>query len=324
MTGLRSDPQRESPVLTDGARAVLALADPTAPPFETGTPQAARAAYDAGRPAVQGERAAVAAVRDLVIEDGIGALPARLYRGHGAPASGAPALLYLHGGGWVLGGLDSHDEVCRAFADMAGAVVLCPDYRLAPEHRFPAAVEDGRRALAWLRKRAGEFGVDPARIAVGGDSAGGNLATVTALAARGDDAPPLTAQLLFYPNTDAAQDSDSFRLFASGYGLTAATMRWFRDLTIRDAADLADWRFSPLKSADLTGAPPAYVAIAEADILADEGIAYARRLEAAGVPTVFERWPGLIHGFVSMGRHIPQSREAIAAAVAAWKRFEAR
>lgn len=307
--------------LTDGARAVLALADPSAAPFETGTPAMARAAYGAGRPAVQGERVEVGSVRDVEIATRAGSISGRLYRGIGATAEAAPALLYLHGGGWVLGNLDSHDEVCRLLANEAGAVVLCPDYRLAPEHRFPAAVEDAADTLAWLRREAVSLGVDPEGIAVGGDSAGGNLAAVTALGSRADGGPPLVAQLLFYPNTDAGQDFGSVRRFAEGYGLTAATMRWFRDLTIRNADDIADWRLSPLRAPDLSGAPPAYVAIAEADILSDEGIAYADRLAAAGVPVAVEHWPGLIHGFVSMGRHIPQSREAIRSAAAAWRRF---
>lgn len=310
--------------LTDGARAVLALADPAAAPFEAGTPAMARAAYEAGRGAMQGARREVASVRDVEIATRAGTIAGRLYRGIGAPAEAAPALLYLHGGGWVLGGLDSHDEICRLLAAEADAVVLCPNYRLAPEHRFPAAVEDAADALEWLRREAPSLGVDGAAVAIGGDSAGGNLAAVTALGARHDGSAPLTAQLLFYPNTDAAQDFDSFRRFAEGYGLTAATMRWFRDLTIRDAADIADWRLSPLRAPDLSGAPPAYVAIAEADILADEGRAYAERLGAAGVPTTVEHWPGLIHGFVSMGRHIPEAEAALRGAVAAWRRFAAR
>lgn len=266
----------------------------------------------------------VASVRDVDIATRAGVIQGRLYRGIGTPAEGAPALLYLHGGGWVLGGLDSHDEICRLIATQARAVVLCPDYRLAPEHRFPSAVEDAADALAWLRRNAVSLGVDGAGIAVGGDSAGGNLAAVTALGARHDGSAPLTAQLLFYPNTDAAQDFDSVRRFAEGYGLTTATMRWFRDLAIRDAADIADWRLSPLRAPDLTGAPPAYVAIAEADILADEGSAYAERLYAAGVPTTLERWSGLIHGFISMGRYIPEAEAAVRDAVAAWQRFAAR
>ncbi|MBX3570084.1 MAG: alpha/beta hydrolase [Rhizobiaceae bacterium] len=291
-----------------------------APPFETGSALAARIAYNAARAGLQGDREPVATVQDRRFPTPDGERPMRLYRGVGAPDRAAPALLYLHGGGWVVGDLDSHDEICRRLANRAGCVVACPDYRLAPEHKFPAAVEDCQAALAHLVATAGDLGIDADRIAVGGDSAGGNLAAVTALLARGK--VKLTAQLLIYPNTDAAQTADSYRRFAEGYGLTASTMAWFRDHYVRDAADIADWRASPLKAPDLSGAAPAFVAIAGLDILADEGEAYARRLAESGVPVTLQRWPGQIHGFVSMGRHISASGAAIDAAVAMWRRAD--
>jgi len=294
-----------------------------APLFETGTPGEARRAYVAGLPTMQAEREPVASLSEHTIAGPGGPLPFRIYRGQGAATAGAPALLYLHGGGWVIGNLDSHDEICRWFANIAACVVICPDYRLAPEHKFPAAVEDCRTVLSFMQDHAADLGIDAKRIAVAGDSAGGNLATVLSLIAR-EDKHPLTAQLLLYPNTDAAQTADSYRRFAEGFGLTAATMAWFRDHYIRDAADIDDWRVSPLKSASLAGAAPAFVAIAGHDILADEGEAYARRLEEDGVPVVLKRWPGQIHGFVTMGRHGPASREAVGAAVAAWRSFDGK
>jgi acetyl esterase len=310
------------PSLDPEARHVLDLGRAAgAPPFETGTPEQARRAYNEGFPTLQGEREPVASVSERVIAGPGGPLTLRVYRGQGASAAGAPALLYLHGGGWVIGNLDSHDEICRWFANEAACVVISCDYRLAPEHKFPAATEDCRATLAFMQDTAGELGIDACRIAVAGDSAGGNLATVLCLLAR-DDRIPLTAQLLFYPNTDAAQAADSYRHFAEGFGLTASTMAWFRDHYIRDAADISGWRASPLKATSLAGAPPAFIAIAGHDILADEGEAYARRLQEDGVPVVLKRWPGQIHGFVSMGRHGPAARQAVAAAVAAWRGFD--
>ena len=292
-----------------------------APPFEAGTPEEARRAYERGFPDLQGEREPVASVSERTIAGPGGPLRLRLYRGQNAPAAGAPALLYLHGGGWVIGNLDSHDEICRWFANSAACVVVSPDYRLAPEQKFPAAIEDCQATLSFLRETGGVLGIDVSRIAVAGDSAGGNLATVLALLVRRDKYP-LTAQLLFYPNTDAAQTADSYRRFGEGFGLTSSTMTWFRDHYVRAAADIEDWRVSPLRAESLAGAAPAFVAIAGHDILADEGEAYARRLEAAGVPVVLKRWPGQIHGFVSMGRHGPASRQAVEAAVTAWRGFD--
>jgi acetyl esterase len=292
-----------------------------APSFEAGTPEQARRAYEEGLPGLQGEREPVGSVADRTIAGPGGPLTLRIYRGQGAPDAGAPALLYLHGGGWVIGNLDSHDEICRWFASMAACIVVSPAYRLAPEHKFPAAVEDCRAVLSFMQEAAVDLCIDATRIAVAGDSAGGNLATVLSLVARGDRIP-LTAQLLFYPNTDAAQAADSYRRFAEGFGLTASTMAWFRDHYVNDAADIDDWRASPLKAASLAGAAPALVAIAGHDILADEGDDYARRLQEDGVPVELKRWPGQIHGFVSMGRYGPAARQAVAAAVAAWRGYD--
>lgn len=306
--------------LDPGAAHVLALGRAAnQPPFERGTVNEARAAYDAGCPTLQGDREPVAAIEERAIVGTGGPIPLRIYRGVGAPNADAPALLYLHGGGWVVGTLESHDEICRWFANIGACIVFCPEYRLAPEHKFPAGLEDCLSALAYVVQQASALGIDPDRIAVAGDSAGGNLAAVLSLLSRDGVARKISAQLLLYPNTDAGQTTDSFVRFSEGYGLTASTMRWFRDHYVRDAADIADWRVSPLRVGNVAGVPPAFVAIAGHDILADEGEAYARRLAEAGIPVILRRWDNQIHGFVSMGRHIPAARRAVEEAVAGWR-----
>jgi acetyl esterase len=305
-----------------GAQRVLDLGRAAAGvPFEAGTADEARAAYDAGCPTLQGDKEPVSAIEDIEIAGPDTPITLRTYRGKGAPVCGARALLYLHGGGWVIGNLESHDEICRWFANLAGCVVVCPDYRLAPEHRFPAGLQDCAATLVHMAGAAMELGIDAARIAVAGDSAGGNLAAVLALMARDSDVPPLSAQLLIYPNTDAAQSSDSYRRFSEGYGLSTSTMKWFRDHYIRNEADIADWRVSPLMVDHLDGVAPAFVVTAGYDILADEGAAYAERLALARVPLVRRHRPDQIHGFVSMGRHIPAALETVQEAVAAWRSF---
>jgi len=310
--------------LAESALRVLALTSRSSGrPFETGTPQQARIDYDANCPTLQGAREAVASVEDLGIAGPNSPITLRIYRGIGAPLKDGPGLIYLHGGGWVIGNLESHDEICRWFANIAKCTVICPDYRLAPEHKFPAGVTDCAATLAFVVKSAADLGIDPARIAVAGDSAGGNLAAVLALMSRRGEAPPIAAQLLIYPNADAAQTADSYSRYAEGFGLTAATMRWFRDHYVRTAADIANWRVSPLQAETLTGVAPAFVATAGHDILADEGMAYAKRLREEGVPMVHRHWPGQIHGFVSMGRYVAEARQAVEAAVSAWRSFEA-
>ncbi|MEO9338322.1 alpha/beta hydrolase [Mesorhizobium sp. SB112] len=304
------------------ARYILELVRPAAvQPFEAGTPSEARRAYEEGFPTLQGEREPVVSRTERTIAGPGGPLKLRVYHGERTPAADAPALLYLHGGGWVLGNLESHDEICRWFANIGACVVVCPDYRLAPEHKYPAAIEDCRATLSFMQAEASELCIDANRIALAGDSAGGNLAAVLSLIAR-NEGIPLAAQLLLYPNTDASQTADSYRRFADGYGLTSSTMTWFRDHYIRDVADISDWRVSPLNAASVSGVAPAFVAIAGHDILADEGEAYAKRLSEEGVPVFIKHWPGQIHGFVSMGRHTAAAREAVGAAVTAWRGFE--
>jgi acetyl esterase len=239
----------------------------------------------------RGEGPALADVTDGAVGD----VPIRTYR----PADGVlPALVYFHGGGWSIGDLSSADPMCRRLADEAGCVVISVDYRLAPEHPFPAGVEDACAVTADVVRRADHHGVRPEAVAVAGDSAGANLATVAARVVR-DDGIALVHQLLMCPNADSGLDSPSFAEFGEGYGLSAAGMAWFFGHYI-GSADRSDPRIAPLRADDLSGMPPATVLTAEYDILRDEGEAYARALEAAGVPVEARRYDGMIHNFVTL------------------------
>ena len=234
------------------------------------------------------------------------ALPARLY----APsdAAGLPALLYTHGGGFTIGSIASHDIFCRTLSQLSGAAVVSLDYRLAPEHRFPTAVFDSWDALAWLAGEGGRaLGLDTTRLAVGGDSAGGTLAAVAAVHAR-DIGLKLALQLLIYPGTTDHQDTPSHARFAHGPVLEKALIDWFFAQYI-DMADRSDWRFAPLKSADVDDVAPAWVGLAECDPLVDEGVLYADKLRAAGVAVDLEIYCGVVHGFITMGRAIPEARQ---------------
>ena len=228
-----------------------------------------------------------------------GPIPSRLYVPGGLPAGPAPLVVYYHGGGWVIGDLDTHDGLCRFLAAAAGTAVLSIGYRLAPEHPFPAPVEDAWAGFAWATANAVELGCDPARIAVAGDSAGGNLAAVVSLLARegGGGAPAM--QLLIYPVTDSAEDPPSRKLFAEGFLLTKGDMDAFERCYLPPGTDATDPRISILQAPDLRGLAPAYVATAGFDPLRDEGEAYARRLREAGVPTALRRHPGLVHSFAN-------------------------
>jgi acetyl esterase len=281
------------------------------PPFETLTPEEARAAFRAGRAAVQPPPQDVAEVRDLACPGPRGDIRLRAYRPLGTAAEDVlPALIYFHGGGWLLGDLDSHDTACRHYANGARCRVVSVDYRMAPEHKFPAAVDDSVAATRWIIAQAGALGIDRTRVAVGGDSAGGNLAAVLALMARDGDLPPLAFQLLVYPATDMTMTSRSSQTVNAGI-LTSKTMKWFIDHYLRGPKDLTDWRASPLRAADLSGTAPALVLTCSYDPLCDEGIAYARRLEREGVRVTHLHYSDQLHGFVGQGKIIRAGNTAL-------------
>ncbi len=279
----------------------------------------ARAVFEAMAPQLDMAEEPMAAVADRSISTPGGARTIRIYQPRAGMAD-APVILFFHGGGWVIGSIATHDRVCRRLARAADAIVLSLDYRLAPEHPFPAAVEDVLAALAWTGEQIRALGGDPAAVFVAGDSAGGNLAAVAALAARDDSQlPSLAGQLLFYPAVDLAGDYESRQRFAEGYFLESQTMRWFVDKYLPDPAGRLDWRASPLRAEDHRGLAPAFVLTAGFDPLWSEGQAYAKTLEAAGVPVTLRDWPGLIHGFLNMGGLVPAAGEALDAA-GAWVR----
>jgi acetyl esterase len=257
-----------------------------------------------------GPRPDVAAVKDLEVPGPAGGIPVRVYRP--SEESDLPVLVYLHGGGWAICSIETHDVTCRELANGAGCVVVSVEYRLAPEHRFPAAVEDCYAALGWVAGHAASLGGDPARLAVGGDSAGGNLAAVVALLARERGGPRLCHQLLVYPITDHAFDTTSYRENAEGPLLTRETMRGFWGLYLAREEDGRNPLASPLRAPDLAGLPSAHVITAEYDPLRDEGEAYAKRLAAAGVPVVQRRYDGMIHGFFGFTAQIDRAGEAVA------------
>jgi acetyl esterase len=273
------------------------------PPLETLTPAEARVAVGASRAVLASTPLEMAEVRDTAVPGPLGPIPVRLYRPLGTEATDIlPVLIFFHGGGWVVGDLDSHDTVCRRFADRAKCRVVAVDYRMAPEHVFPAAVNDCAAVTQWVHDRAPSLGIDPTKIAVGGDSAGGNLAAVMALMARDGTLPKLAYQVLIYPATDMTMTSVSAQAFGPGLVLTTATMKWFIDHYIQTG--LTDWRASPLRVASVAGTAPALVLTCAHDPLRDEGMAYAQRLEREGVRVVHMHMSDQIHGFITWGRMV--------------------
>jgi acetyl esterase len=236
----------------------------------------------------------------------------RIITPEGAGAEPRPVLVYFHGGGWVLGGIESHEGICRAIANAAGVKVVTVNYRLAPEHRFPAAAEDAFAAVGWVAEHAEEFGGDPLRIAVGGDSAGGNLATVACLMARDHNVLDLDYQVLIYPIIDYDLHTASYLQYAQGFFLTRSEMAWYWEQYIERLDDRRHPYVAPCRSFDLSGLPPALVITAEFDVLRDEGESYARQLQAAGVPVKLSRYDGMIHGFVRRFSFFDQGKSAIA------------
>jgi acetyl esterase len=282
------------------------------PPWHALSVAQARRTYESAAEVLEPQPVRLPRIEDLAIPAGDGTpLGARLYAPTRADDA-LPALLYLHGGGFVIGSLATHDSLCRQLAQRSGGAVVALDYRLAPEHRFPTAVDDTWAALQWLVVHAHALGLDAARLAVGGDSAGGTLAAVAAILAR-DHALPLSLQLLITPGTAATPDTGSHHLFGHGFLLDAATIEWFFE-HYATRHQRRDWRFAPLLADDLEGVAPACLILAECDPLVDEGIAYADRLRAAGVPVELELYRGLTHDFIKMGRVLKEAGQAQQAA----------
>jgi acetyl esterase len=283
------------------------MAEANAPAISDLSPAEGRAMYRMMNE--ENTLAEMASVKDDVANG----VPVRIYR----PVENKilPCLVFFHGGGWVIGDLETHDNVCRALAHQVGCVVVAVDYRLAPEHRFPAALDDSYNATCWVADNAAALGIDPSRIAVGGDSAGGNLATCVCLQAKTLGKPALAHQLLVYPVTDTGCDSPSYTDNAEGYMLTRATMAWFWDHYIGDQPR-DNPLMAPLLASDVSGLPSATVITAEFDPLRDEGEAYAAKLTAAGVVTSARRYDGMIHGFVHMQDALPDGRDALSWAAA--------
>ncbi|MGW3999547.1 alpha/beta hydrolase [Amycolatopsis sp. NPDC004772] len=305
------------PVRIDGqelaldARLLLRLQKIARAELVRGSVEQSRALLDAGRHLVSGKPIEPVSVREVAVPTPDGDLPATLYTPVGLP-EGSPLLVFFHGGGWVIGTRSSHDNAVRFLAKHAGVRVLSIEYRLAPEFPFPAATEDALAAFEYAVAKASDLGADPARIAVGGDSAGGNLAAVTAQQALRRGGPVPAFQLLIYPATDFAQRYRSQDLFAEDLFLTDVHMKWFEGHYVPSGTDLTDPRLSPLRAEDLSGLPPALVVTAGFDPLRDEGEAYAEKLREAGVEVALRRHEDLIHGFINFTGVGTRFREALA------------
>ena len=298
------------------AKALEALAKANLPPLETMSPPDARVQMAAMSKARGGEPAPVKKLEDRNIPGPAGDIPVRIYWPDEAGTRGA--LLYLHGGGNVIGSLETHDKICRNLCVGGGVVVVSVDYRMGPEARFPVAGDDSFAALQWLAANAASLGVDPAKLMVGGDSAGGNLAGVVALMARDAGAPKLALQLLIYPVGDYSLSAKTYQTYGTGYGvLTDKAMVWFQDHYLTSKADAKDWRASPLLADSFKDTAPALVIVAECDVLHDDGVAYAKALKAAGVPTEVNVYKGMIHGFFGMAPDVDDSVAALSQASAA-------
>jgi acetyl esterase len=269
-------------------------------PVERLSPEQARAQLRAGAATVSGPPRSLPAVNEVAIPGPAGTIPARFYEPPGTGIEQRPLLVYFHGGYWVLGGLDTHDGVCRFLAASASVAVLSVDYRLAPEHPFPAAVEDALAAYRWAGENHARLGADPARIGVAGDSAGGNLAAAVSRLARDEGGAIPAMQMLLYPVVDAASQQPSRDLFGEGFLLTKADIEWLERQYLAADGDREDPRVALLNASDLAGLPPAHIATAGFDPLRDEGEAYAAALREAGVAVSLRRHPGLLHGFANM------------------------
>lgn len=290
------------------ARIAKAIAASGVPGPEAGTVEEARASFRASRAALAPQVPEVALVRDIAVPGSSGTIPVRLYRGlRTREEDKLPVLLFFHSGGWTSGDLDTHDNACRAIATVAHIAVVAVDYRLAPEHKFPAATEDAADAYSYIRTHAAELGLDATRIAVGGDSAGANLAAVLTHQLKDAHGSQPVAQVLMYPATDFAADTPSLREFATGPTLTKASLDWFAGHYLPSEEDRLDWRASPLRAANFTGLPQTLLVTCGFDPLRDEGKAYGEALEAGGVVVRHRYFPGQIHGFLTMGGVIPET-----------------
>lgn len=280
------------------------------PPVYTVSPSEARRMYRETCRALAPAATELAAVRDLSFPGPAGPVPLRLYRPHATQNANLPVVVFFHGGGFTIGDLGTHDAPCRALANFARCAVISVDYRLAPEHKFPAAFEDSVAAVHWTAAHAVELGLDAERIALAGDSAGGNLAAGVALALRGDG-PRIALQVLIYPGLDMRGTMPSHAQFAHGYLLEREEILWFMGNYLGDPAQALDWRASPLLAADYRGLPPASIITAGFDPLRDEGAAYAERLSESGVRVTYECFEGMIHGFITMGGVLAASKHAL-------------
>jgi len=309
-------------VLHPQVQAVMdAMAQLNLPPPHIIPVDQARAQFMRTRAIYVAPALAVASVVDRTIPGPGGQIPIRVYRPAGSePGASLPALVYLHGGGWVFGDLDSHDSLCREVCNLAGCAVVSVAYRVAPENKFPAAVDDAIAALRYVAANGKDLATDSAKLAVGGDSAGGTLAAVAALTFRDAGGPRLRLQVLIYPVTDMALDSPSYTRIANGYTLPRERMLFFREAYLRGPEDISDWRASPLKARDLSNLPPALVHTAAQDPLVDEGKGYADRLAAAGVPVTYNCYEGMVHGFLTMAGAVDAGHTGIAEIAAALKR----
>ena len=312
------------PVDPDLARLLELSRQAGYPPFEAMTPKTARSAYSASIAALEPAPLEVASVRDLTIDGPGGPLPLRIYRGLGTAADDRlPCLLFLHGGGWVIGGLDTHDRQCRRFASRGRICVVAVDYRLAPEHPFPAALDDTAAALRWVHAEAAALGIAADAIGLAGDSAGGNLAAALALLARDGEVPRVVFQALFYPALDLTASTESYRRVTAGVPLTAATMHWFIGHYAPRESDRQDWRASPLRARSVAGVAPALVLTVAHDPLCDEGRAYVGRLEQEGVRVIALHHNDQMHGLLGLARYVPAA-ELVADHVAALVGHELR
>ncbi len=304
------------------AKALLQLIEQRGlPAVHEVSPQEARAAYRERRFFTQPAAPVMSEVRDLAVPGPAGPIPCRSYRPAGAGADAVlPGLVYFHGGGFVIGDLDTHDVLCRELSNAGNCAVISVDYRMGPEHPFPAAVDDCLAVTRWVSSQAASLHIDPARLAVGGDSAGGNLAAVVAIAARDAGNLPLTFQLLIYPCTDFRNQTASHRDNGQGYLLTSDTIAYFYRHYLTDVEHKLDWRASPLLHTDLTRLPPALVLTAGFDPLRDEGLLYADRLSESGNRSQYACFERQVHGFITMGKVLEEANTAVALCGAALRR----